>query len=144
MEKIICKFSGKYSFLSNFHLCDIIDLDYPEIKYPSLENAYQASKTSDKEERKKFTNITPGQSKRLGRKVKLREDWDSIRIQIMEQLLRQKFKQPLLKDKLLKTNGCKLIEGNNWNDYFWGICNGKGHNNLGKLLMQIRLESTTL
>ncbi len=34
----------------------------------------------------------------------------------------------------------ELIEGNHWNDTFWGICNGNGENNLGKILMKIRHE----
>ncbi len=33
-----------------------------------------------------------------------------------------------------------LIEGNTWRDTFWGIYEGKGENNLGKLLMKIREE----
>ena len=34
----------------------------------------------------------------------------------------------------------ELIEGNVWNDTFWGVCNGKGHNHLGKILMKVRDE----
>jgi len=31
-----------------------------------------------------------------------------------------------------------LIEGNTWGDTYWGVCRGRGSNNLGKLLMKIR------
>ncbi len=34
----------------------------------------------------------------------------------------------------------ELVEGNWWNDTFWGVCNGEGQNNLGKILMKIRKE----
>lgn len=36
------------------------------------------------------------------------------------------------------TGDAELIEGNNWGDTFWGVCNGRGENMLGKLLMEIR------
>ena len=45
-----------------------------------------------------------------------------------------------LKKKLLDTGDQELIEGNYWNDTFWGVCEGKGQNHLGKILMQIREE----
>ena len=32
------------------------------------------------------------------------------------------------------------IEGNTWNDTFWGVCNGQGQNWLGKILMLVRSE----
>jgi predicted NAD-dependent protein-ADP-ribosyltransferase YbiA (DUF1768 family) len=40
----------------------------------------------------------------------------------------------------MKTFDGHIEEGNWWNDTFWGVCRGKGHNNLGKLIMQIRGE----
>ena len=33
-----------------------------------------------------------------------------------------------------------LEEGNTWHDTYWGVCNGKGKNKLGKILMQVREE----
>jgi hypothetical protein len=58
----------------------------------------------------------------------------------MEELLRLKFsgKEPFLTRALLDTENARLIEENNWNDTFWGVCNNTGENNLGKLLMKIR------
>ena len=47
---------------------------------------------------------------------------------------------PNLAKRLLDTGDEELIEGNDWNDIFWGVCNGKGENNLGKILMRIRNE----
>lgn len=37
-------------------------------------------------------------------------------------------------------SGDELIEGNAWNDTFWGVCNGVGENWLGQLLMERRAE----
>lgn len=93
-----------------------------------------------------FTRMTPGQAKRLGRAVPLREDWDDVKLSVMLDLLFQKFAHPELAAKLLATGDQKLIEGNYWHDQYWGECTCPKHifvpgkNALGKLLMQVRME----
>ena len=47
---------------------------------------------------------------------------------------------PRLAKWLIETGDEILVEGNTWNDKFWGVCNGEGANNLGKILMAIRTE----
>lgn len=134
----INSFRDEYFFLSNFFLCDIT---IGGITYNSAEAAFQAQKVLDDEEKKKFISITPVQAKRLGKKVKLREDWEEVKVDIMREIVRCKFTQnPNLAEKLIQTGDTELIEGNNWRDYFWGMCNGKGKNNLGKILMEVREE----
>lgn len=128
-------FFGHWRFLSNFHLCEIL---YEGVVYPSVENAYMAAKTTDLDERKQFEKCTPAVAKQKGRKVKLRENWDEMRIDIMRQLINYKFDIPELKEKLLSTKNCYLEETNTWKDTFWGVCEGVGENNLGKLLMEKR------
>jgi predicted NAD-dependent protein-ADP-ribosyltransferase YbiA (DUF1768 family) len=59
----------------------------------------------------------------------------------MRSLLRQKFAHPSMRERLLATGDEELIEGNWWGDTFWGVCNGEGQNQLGKLLMRVRHES---
>jgi len=54
--------------------------------------------------------------------------------------VREKFKQEDLKQMLLDTGDQELVEGNTWNDTFWGVCRGEGQNNLGKILMKVRME----
>lgn len=131
-------FSGDYRFLSNFY-SSLISVD--GVLYPTVEHAFHAAKTNDKELKEKIRQAqTPGKAKRLGHQVELREDWDDVRISIMEDLLRKKFSIQGLKEKLLATKGRELVEGNTWNDTFWGVCNGIGENHLGKLLMKIRDE----
>ena len=61
----------------------------------------------------------------------------------MENGLRQKFKYPELREQLLSTGDQELVEGNWWRDFYWGVCNGVGDNNLGKLLMKIRDDINT-
>ena len=45
-----------------------------------------------------------------------------------------------MSNKLLGTGDTYLEEGNTWNDTFWGVCNGVGENNLGRILMEVREE----
>ncbi len=56
----------------------------------------------------------------------------------MFHLLTLKFKDPYLRDKLLRTGEARLIEGNWWKDRFWGQVNGVGENHLGRLLTLVR------
>lgn len=138
MPDPIDRFKGEYEFLSNFYPAIIV---HDGITYPTVEHAYQAAKTLDFAERWRISKLpTPGEAKRAGRSVKLRPDWKKVRIDIMRELLLQKF---FLSDgelgyELQSTSCAELIEGNWWGDTFWGVCKGQGENHLGKLLMEIR------
>lgn len=136
---MIEKFTGSNDFLSNFYPCEIIFEGAP---YPTVEHAFQAAKTLDKPSRLKIAALTiPGKAKAAGKKVQLREGWDTIRTDIMRKIIRFKFKHHAeLAQKLLDTGEQELIEGNSWNDTFWGVCRGKGQNWLGKILMEVRTE----
>jgi len=135
---MIGKFQGKTRWLSNFALAEI-ELD--DKKYPTTEHAFQAAKTLDETEREKVRLAkTPGKAKRLGMKVTLRPDWDNIKVEIMKNLNRQKYEIPEYREKLLGTGDQELVEGNTWNDTFWGKCQEKGSNHLGRILMEIREE----
>lgn len=129
----------KYDFLSNFHPSLIV---WQGLSYPTVEHAYQAAKTLDTaaSERIRLAR-SPGTAKRLGQSVKLRSDWESVKIQVMHDLVREKFlTSATLRKKLLATGDAELIEGNTWNDTFWGVCKGVGRNELGKVLMKVRAE----
>ena len=134
---MISSFRDEYFFLSNFYP---VEIKLDGIVYPNAETAFQAQKTLDVEERRKFSMLkNPVQAKRLGRKVKLRDDWEEVKLDIMTEVVSQKFLQhPHLIEMLLLTGDEELIEGNKWGDRFWGVCKGKGENHLGKILMKIR------
>ena len=160
-DMAINSFTGQFRFLSNFYT---FPLEFEGGIYLSSEHAYQAAKTLNLEERIKFqhfldedisvlsskgishTNLTASEAKKAGSHLKLRSDWENIKLDIMEQLLRQKFSiESPLREKLDSTQGQILVEGNWWHDTFWGKCDckthkGKGENNLGKILMKIRNE----
>ena len=136
MDKKINSFSGEYAFLSNFYPAKVV---YMGVEFPTVEHAYQAAKSAYPQIRKSFLQCkTPGEAKRAGRKIPMREDWMVIRVSVMRNLLNQKFADPVLRELLMKTAPAELIEGNWWGDTFWGVCRGEGKNVLGKLLMEIR------
>lgn len=135
---MVAEFQGQYRFLSNFYPCTIT---YEDIEYPTTEHAYQAAKTLDIEKRKYISQLeTPGQAKRAGKNAKLRSDWEDVKLQVMYDICKLKFTKPNFAQKLLKTGSQELVEGNTWNDTFWGRCKGRGSNHLGKILMRIREE----
>lgn len=125
-----------YTFLSNMYPSIVV---YNNNKYPTVEHAYQAAKTLDtKEQYKIWLCNNPYEAKKIGKTLTLRDDWCDVRIEIMKDLIHQKFSDKILKEKLLNTGDQELIEGNYWGDYFWGKVNGKGLNWLGKILMEER------
>lgn len=135
---MINSFTGEYRFLSNFWPAEV---QMYGVAYPTVEHAYQASKTNNPKLRETIRACpTPGEAKRKGKQLVIRQDWFTFRLQAMETLLRRKFSIPELKEKLLSTGEEDLVEGNNWGDTFWGVCLNQGENNLGKLLMKIRQE----
>jgi ribA/ribD-fused uncharacterized protein len=136
---MIESFNEENSFLSNFSL---VNVTYNNISFPSVENAYQAAKCKYAEDMNEFVNISSGKAKRKGKLVAIRDDWEDVKISIMEDLIRQKFNQEPYKTKLINTGDVEIQEGNNWGDKFWGVCikTKIGENNLGKLIMKIRKE----
>ena len=133
----ITEFKNENRWLSNMWSCRI---QFDGHVYSSVEHAYVAAKTLDVGERHKIRyTIQPQTAKKYGRSLVLRDNWDTLKLVYMEQFLNQKFDPSTkLGQKLLKTGDVLLVEGNHWNDTFWGVCRGKGDNHLGKLLMKIR------
>ena len=137
---VITRFRDEYEFLSNFYE---VPVTFNGLTYGSSEAAFQAHKSTDLAVHKMFTALRPHQSKEEGRKIQLREDWEDVKVSIMEEILRAKFTQnPELMEKLLATKQALIVEGNNWKDTFWGfdVNLGYGQNMLGQLLMKIRAE----
>lgn len=136
--EIIDSFRDEFAFLSNFYPASVT-LD--NFHYRTVEHAYQAAKTFDAAQRAMIALYSsPATAKQFGKKVTLRNDWELIKEQAMLDLLRQKFAIPELRAKLIATAKARLIEGNYWNDTYWGVCNGQGKNRLGILLMKVRDE----
>lgn len=140
---IIESFHDTHYYLSNFY-------EHPMKvngqSFKSNEHFFQASKARTPEDFEYVrASPTPGISKKRGREIKMRGDWDNMKNTIMMQGLRIKFADPELRQRLLDTGEDTLIEGNNWHDVYWGRCDcsdhgGDGQNWLGRLLMQLRAE----
>ena len=146
---IIDKFEGRWRFLSNFHPCEV---EHQGIIYPSVEAYYVAMKCNN-EQMLNGRHYTIGDfremiarlpnaaiAKSLGKKMQVRKDWDEKKLDFMLYGVREKFKDPGLKELLLSTEEFSLVESNDWNDKFWGVCQGKGLNHLGRILMRVRKE----
>ena len=139
---MIVEFDGDYAFLSNFYPSTIY---HDGITYPTNEHFFQAMKTLDISERKAIAAAeTPGLAKRMGRNVKLRPDWEKIKVDVMRLGLILKFTDAELAQKLIATGDEELVEGNWWHDNTWGNCHCTacsrkgGRNLLGMLLMELR------
>ena len=158
-ETIIDTFRNEYDFLSNFFGASLI---WKMQTFSTSEHAYQWEKTDNPIEKESILfnrgqhlsgkgsfliPTTPGQAKRKGDLVTLRDDWEDVRLDIMYEILKAKFTQNWdLRQKLVNTGDALLIEGNTWCDNFWGQCTcekcqkKEKLNVLGKLLMRLRTE----
>lgn len=152
MDNIIGPFRGEYDFLSNmFHTKVTTDLG----TFKCAEAAFQAYKCANKADVEKFETLEGKDAKALGGKrglyrngrlfrIALRSDWDNVRLEKMLEVVRAKFSNPALAERLVETGDAELVEINTWNDKFWGAVDENGvlvgENNLGKILMQVRDE----
>ena len=131
---MIDQFRGKYYFLSNFYSSPVY---YRGMTFQNAEAAFHSQK--DPSRATEFTRLNPSEAKRLGRRVHLRRDWEEVKDDIMFEVVLAKFSgSQSLADALLSTGDEKLIEGNTWNDQYWGVCDGKGLNKLGSILERVR------
>lgn len=141
--------TGK-NWFSNF-----LPLDEPMqfkggLSFTTVENFYQAMKTLDESDRSKIAVMSAGESKRYGKRVKLRADWDERKLDVMEYALRKKFAPGTSWHRKLMAAVGEIVEWNYWHDNYWGNCTcsrckGKpGENHLGRLLMKIRTEFNEL
>jgi ribA/ribD-fused uncharacterized protein len=132
---VIGPFRDQWRFLSNF---------WPEPRRRNLTNEhfYQAGKALNLADRAQIMAAeTAGEAKRLGRLVVIRPDWEDVKETVMMDGLRTKFfSDESLADMLLVTGDEHLVEVNTWGDTYWGVCNGRGLNRLGELLMEVREE----
>ena len=127
------RFIDNYHFLSNMYPCKVV---YNGYTYLCSESAFQAQKSKQFE---KFVNLNGFQAKKLGKLLPLRNDWEDVKISIMRSILVEKFKDNELREKLLSVQE-PIVEDNTWHDIFWGRCNSKGQNHLGKLLESVKIE----
>lgn len=140
----ILEFTGEHAFLSNFWRAK---LTWEGFIWPHSEAAYQAAKGGLGEvlavRWQHYRFLSPGEAKKLGQTLPMVPDWPERRVEVMYEVLKAKFTDPHLRQLLLATGNRRLVEGNRWNDRFWGVCppgSDSGENKLGELLMLLRDE----
>jgi N-glycosidase YbiA len=136
------KMSSKFRVFSNMSSNGFVIKDKGERYYMKcMEMFFVYCKSLNIEDRKKILDCKDGfECRKVGRKVRLREDWNKIKVDVMRFGLKKKFENKKMKEVLLSSGDEKLVEDSSW-DGFWG--NGKdgnGKNIMGKLLMEIREE----
>jgi ribA/ribD-fused uncharacterized protein len=137
-------FSGDNFFLSNFYFSNINIDNY---NFNSVEQYFQWKKCINDIDREKIIKAkTPSEAKKIGRKVKIRNDWEYVKENVMYNGVKAKFTQnEELAKLLLATEDKELAEGNDWGDLFWGVdyFTREGQNKLGKILCKVRTELKT-
>lgn len=135
----ITEFKGINRFLSNFAPEGFW---WQRQFWWTSEHAFQGAKIQGPQRSRILLNPRPEAAKAFGREhsTYTAQKWDAIKTDVMLEVLRHKFARKDLGSRLLRTGNAQLIEGNTWNDTFWGVCNGVGQNYLGKILMQVREE----
>jgi ribA/ribD-fused uncharacterized protein len=133
--------SAPYPELSNFY---ISPLTVGGRQHRTVESYFQSQKFPDfpaHQERIRMAS-SPKEAKKLGRERKratMRSDWESVKIGVMATGLSAKFRQnPRLKAILLGTMDRELREKSRWDSYWGTGRDGRGKNQLGKLLMSLR------
>jgi N-glycosidase YbiA len=133
--------SDEFGCFSNF-------APYPvrmhEKVWPTSEHYFQAQKFEDAEHQEKIRQTrSPMIAARRGRdrQKPLRQDWESVKVGIMREIVRAKFSQhDDIRRVLLSTGDATIVEHTE-NDSYWGDGgDGGGKNVLGRILMEVREE----
>lgn len=148
---VVPRFDGEFFFLSNFYEAPFA---WRGNEFRTAEHAFQWAKALHTVDERlgDFAHYaidvqnapTPAKAKCLGRSIRINvADWDAQKVQYMREIVHAKFYQvPGLAGQLVNTGAMLLVEGNDWNDKFWGRCyeNGKwvGLNTLGTILIEER------
>ena len=125
-----------------------ITLDCPHSHVPrtyaTVEHYFQACKATSLEDHLQVANASDAKAaKRAGRVVRLRDDWEEIKYDVMVTALREKFAAEPYRSKLLRTGASFIAEDSPY-DFEWGVRDRdggyNGQNLLGRALMQVRTE----
>lgn len=143
MNEVIGFYPREFYPLDNF---SSFKVEWNGYLYSSVEEAYQAASFMGSDEEmvqaiKKSHSADEAQRLAYANKDKRRDDWDLIKLDVMELLLRLKLEQnPYVLKKLLQTGDYYIVEDSP-KDSFWGWGPDRcGENQLGRLWMKLRKE----
>lgn len=110
----ISEFRGEYYFLSNFYSAPVT---YNGMCFENNEAAFQAAKCPER--MTEFCRLNPSEAKRLGRRVKLRGDWEAVKDTVMYEICKAKFSQnPCFKNHFY---GSFHLYGHVHNSFEWNM-----------------------
>ncbi|KAI8826766.1 uncharacterized protein EV422DRAFT_491120 [Fimicolochytrium jonesii] len=138
--------SAQFGEFSNYYK-PASPITWEGAKYPTSEHAFQAAKFkypgADKhslayaEEIRKAS--TPNKARYLDKGVRFRPSWETVRDDVMRDILGCKFTQDAHCRALLVGTGQRPIVEHTKRDSYWGDGgDGTGQNKLGKMLMEVR------
>lgn len=142
-------FTGEYAWLSNMHQHSPL-LQYEGRSFHTLEAAYHSAKCVLESEKDELARLRWGyDAKTFGKIVRMRGDWESVRLEVMGDLLLLKFADPELRQMLVETGERELVHGVRYTGgscLYWGNYQsdggpaerGTGENWLGVLLQSVR------
>jgi len=136
-KNIITSFTNNYDFLSNSFNNPIT---YKGLTYTCAGSAYWSQRVKDEKAKIKYTRLNHNKARAKALQAIPIDNWEQNRMNIMKDILKVKFSDPVLKKALLDTKDAKLLNNTSYNDQYWGIYYEKGQNRLGKLLEEIRSE----
>lgn len=145
MNDKILFYENEYYIFSNF---SSFAVEKDGVVWQTSEHLYQASKfmgeSPSLEIIEEIRNARSAHdSKKITKKYpdSYRPDWEEVKIQVMENIIRLKHDQHEYIQKKLKESGDREIIENSPKDAFWGWGPDKdGRNELGKIWMRLRNE----
>ena len=156
-EKLYYNNSKENKWLSTFNVAE--PFKYNGMEYSSVENAFHAQKLDDEDPMHEeyrlalSTNVNdilkPNVAKKFGEKESfklngftLRNDWDSVKLKIMEEITREYYMvNKHLIGELIESGEKLLVHKGFRIDGFWGVNKkDEGNNNHGNILMKLREE----
>jgi len=140
-EREVFFYEHEHYYLSNF---SAFNLKWRGCVFPTSEHAYHWEKFPHLPVQDDIlTAPSAHEALQIARRYKtvVREDWDTVKREIMKDILREKARQHPYVFKKLQQTGKRLLIENSWRDSFWGWGpDRQGLNLMGNLWMEIREE----
>ena len=118
------------------------------IIYPTAQHAFLAARTDNPVQKERLSRIkSPFRAKIAASRLPTRAEWPQIERVVLEQVMRLKFRDPTLRQKLASTGDAPILLLNDWGDNIDGVCLDQdsghwwGENRVGLILMEIREEA---
>lgn len=140
-DEAVYWFSSPFDPLNNWSAHAVVAYDKT---FHTLEHAYHYRKFNDKNPevaQEILQSPSPWAAMKIARQYsgEIRPDWDDVKVDIMEELVRMKLDQNEDVQMILeKTGKRRIVENSPWDD-FWGCGpKGDGVNMMGKIWMKVR------